>query len=53
MKETTTIVVLIAAAHPISSRIVLKPGNLSKGKHPTRTTRARARRRWYKSARGG
>jgi hypothetical protein len=27
--------------------------DLSKGKHPTQTTRARARSRWYKSTRGG
>jgi hypothetical protein len=35
MKETTTIVVSIAAAHPISLRIALNPEDLSKGKHPT------------------
>jgi hypothetical protein len=50
-KETTIIVVSTAAAHPTSLRIVLNPKNLSKGKHPNRTTRARSR--WYKSTRGG
>jgi hypothetical protein len=53
MKETTIIVVSIMAAHLISSEIVPNLENLSKGKHSTRTTRARAKSRWYKSARGG
>jgi hypothetical protein len=52
-KETTTIVVSIAAARPISLRIAPNPKDLFKGRHPTRTTRARARSRWYKLARGG
>jgi hypothetical protein len=53
IKETTPIVVSTAAARPISSRIALNLEDLSKGRRPTRTTRARARSRWYKSAREG
>jgi hypothetical protein len=52
-RETTTIVVSTAAARPISLRIAPNPEDLSKGRHPTRTARARARSRWYKSAREG
>jgi hypothetical protein len=46
------IVVSIAAACPISLRIAPNPEDLFKGRHSTQTTRARARSRWYKSARG-
>jgi hypothetical protein len=40
-RETTNIVVSIVAARPISLRIAPNPEDLSKGRHPTRTTRAR------------
>jgi hypothetical protein len=52
-RETTTIVVSIAAAHRISSEIALNLGNHSKDRRPTRAARARARSKLCKSAKGG
>jgi hypothetical protein len=52
-RETITIVVSIAAAHRISSRIALNLGNHSKGGLPTQPARAKARSKLYKSAKGG
>src|SRR6185437_7694430 len=49
---TATIDVSIAAVLPISPRIARNPRSLIQGRTPTRTTRARARSKWYKSGRG-
>jgi hypothetical protein len=51
--ETTITVVSTAEALPTSLRIVLNPGDPSKGKHPTQLARARERSKWSKSAREG
>jgi hypothetical protein len=51
--ETTTIVVSIAAAHRILSKLALNLENHSKGRLPTRAARAKARSKLYKSAKEG
>jgi hypothetical protein len=46
-------VVSIAAAHRISSKIALNLGNYSKSRLPTQAARAKARSKLYKSAKEG